>query len=299
MELILTSKSMNVKTALLFLVLLPVCWSCKERFDKIILTPPVAGEYFYVDTAFQGSVPAKQEKRVLIEDFTGVKCTGCPNAQKEIVKIEAANEGKISVISYHVTQSFAEPLPESKYNFRTTSGEHIFSLLGSAGSLPIGAIDRMKFSGEMETLISFTKWVNGTNTQLAKPSLVNIVVDSMSYDVFSRFFVMDIRITYSEVVTSSQALSIVLSESGIIDVQDGLSGKIYDYEHNHVFRKVTQPFDGLSLEGPGVPGKTYIIKLAMRIEEDWNPENCTVTVLVHSKSATDKEVYQVMDFKVK
>lgn len=279
---------------------------CKERNDNLInLTPELTpGDQLVIDSTYMNtSTPSPSAKNVLIEDFTGVRCPNCPEATQIAADIASENSGRVAVIGIHPNNLglLVRPYNESKYDFRTVEGTNVFTLLGSSQLLPIGAIDRKKFTGESEILIGKDKWRAYAQAQLATTSIANISFTKVEYNPSNRDLMVELEIVYTQAAGSDDNyLSMAITEDKLIDLQlkQGF-GVDSTYEHNHVFRKFVQPANGLFLTGPIEKGRTFRIKYKTVWPQEWNPENCHLVAFIHKRTSPDYEVVQVKEEKVK
>ena len=67
-------------------------------------------------------------KNILLEDYTGFKCTNCPQAHDVADDLRATYGEQLIVMSLHVSESFAGPDPGTAFDIdlRTEDGEIYF-----------------------------------------------------------------------------------------------------------------------------------------------------------------------------
>jgi hypothetical protein len=239
---------------------------------------------------------APQKKGILLEDFTGVRCVNCPNAQVVAKRIREKDTSRFIVVAYHVTPNFSKPLPESKYNFNTQDGENIFSYLGTAGVLPIGTVDRYYFDGKDNPFLTFNLWETKVASRENLNTPINIHVDELRYNPNSREISAKLRV---HALDDFQGLyfSALITEDGIIDAQENTSGIILDYKHEHVFRKSIQPFTGLALPFLYINDEAKL-SFSTQVNEEWKPEKLNLVVFVHKNNGADKEILHVREIRV-
>lgn len=112
------------------------------------------------DSSSVNVVPTNTTKKVLMEEFTGVRCVNCPQAQAEIKNLQT--EGifgeDLIVVSYHAG-FFSEPYSDSQKDFRTPAGTEILNFLETPIGYPSGVVNRKQFEGERSLqLIQFATW---------------------------------------------------------------------------------------------------------------------------------------------
>ncbi|RYG26822.1 MAG: hypothetical protein EOO01_41850, partial [Chitinophagaceae bacterium] len=117
--------------------------SCKEVGPAIDLSPVVAS-----DTTFMSSPETPQQKKVLVEEYTGVQCTNCPEGAGIIKDADDLSGGRVIVIGLH-SGSLTSPIEnESQYDFRTQdSRDLMISFFGEDPPKPAAAFDRVRKDG--------------------------------------------------------------------------------------------------------------------------------------------------------
>ena len=88
-----------------------------------------------------------------------------------------------------------------------------------------------------------------------------------------------------------------LTESGIKDQQETPSGKMPDYTHKNVLRKMLTKFDGDVLLGL-VKGEPLSKMFTFTVPQNWVADNCRLVAFVH-KGGSEKDVLQVNDVNLK
>lgn len=269
--------------------------SCKEEPPAVDFSvPPV--DTTYVDGSVQGGV---QLKNVLIEDFTGVKCINCPKAQTQAKLLQNNNPGRVVVVGLHPAapsgfESLCAPYntpPEvSKYDFRTDDARNIMQLIGTPGGLPAGAINRKLVNSE-RTILQYNTWPTVVSQELAAGTNCKIEFTKKVTDSILHVMVIRVKVTYYSASTDSNYLTIGLTESHMIDLQEDGGIVVHDYEHNHVLRKLITSFSGNLLDAPIVTGRVFEKEYTVALDSSWKTTNMHVYALVH-KDAVSKDVLQ-------
>ncbi len=287
----------------IFLIAIVSCISfmgCTEVNDLIQLTPPSVYDQLAVDSTKYTAVPA-QPKNVLIEDFTGVHCDNCPNAQKQSISIENANPGRVFVMGIHCTTTFGYPFPGHP-DYRTPNGTNLVTyLLGTPGSLPTGDIDRKiwNFSGTPSIQLPYAIWPYYVDSQLAQTPKAAIAFNNKSYDAGSRTVSMDITTSFPQATTDTFYVTAALIESGFIDWQETTSGVNQNFVFEHVLRKLMNPYNGLKIVSSPAAGSTYSVRFSTKIDPSWNADSCKVVAFVHQRSPASNAVEQVQQTTIK
>lgn len=249
------------------------------------------------DTTYVVSpVPAAQTKSVLIEDFTGVRCANCPNAQKEIVNIMQSNPGRIVAIGQYANNAtlitLTLPYSYSTTDLRTQFSGDLYTYLGASNGLPAGSIDRKQYPSEQGILvINFGTWASYVNDQLALSTPFNIALKP-TFNGTSREVEAEVTVTCTKLLTDTAYLTLALIESDIISAQEQTLDVDTHYVHNHVLRTVLTPTTGKLLDASLVPGRVFIKTFKTTLPVNWNEKNMELVAFVHH-GGNSKEVWQV------
>jgi len=280
------------------LVLLLGLNACEEKdYAAIILN--MEADTTLMDTSYMvGEIPAKQDKIVVIEEFSGVACVNCPQGAKKVEEIIEAYPGRVISTTMHAG-GFAEPFANSQEDFAIDETEDLNTFFTVSG-YPAAVIDRAIFDGQAQEAIAanLTSWEVFTEERLQLETPVNLTV-TMEYNDETRRLKARVEAVYTNTVEAEHKLSVFLVESGIIDLQDDIDlGLVEDYEHNHVVRDMLTASRGIVLyEGIKEAGLMVVREFAIVLADNWKPENCEVLTFVH-KSADSKEIVQGAKVKV-
>jgi hypothetical protein len=264
--------------------------ACEESGPDIILTEKA----ILTDTTYVVStIESQQTKNVLMEEFTGVRCTNCPKGHDKAKEIHNAWGDRFIFVSFH-SDFLDDPYPFDTVDMGSPEAQLLDEFLGPATAKPSSAIDRVTFPGESEVLLFIPKWSNYTDDRMSETTPVNIHVTA-SYDDSDKELIVSVRIHYTEAVTDDNKLSILLIENDIIAAQ--LDGTEIDttYEHDEVFRAFISEIRGNSLISPDKnPGREFIKEFSFtEFGDDWKVENMAIIAYVH-KDDNQKEVYQAV-----
>jgi len=248
---------------LLSLFILSLTFSC-DVIEKDNFTDPEA------DFPWVG-------KKVLIEDFTGYKCTNCPQASSELKTIEELYPGKVVGIAIHAG-FFAQPSGDFITDFRTTEGNELADFF-EPEVFPIGMINRQGYP--QNVLLSYTDWASIAGEQLLQAPTIDLSISEENNSVI----IQARRLSESN---NSLKLVVCITEDGIIYKQIDGSELIEEYEHNHVLRKVINGTWGSNIQLSSTLS-TYSYDYSL--EDSWVRRNCNIVAFVYDNS--NKEVLQV------
>lgn len=262
--------------------------SCKEVGPEITLknNKNVVADTTYIETP----VATPEQKNVVIEEFTGVRCPNCPQGHQIIATIKAANAGRIVAVSLHPINSLGAPYSFSAQDFRSQKSQDLFDYLGQIGLEPAAGIDRKQFSGESAILLEKSKWTNYVNQQMAIPAPLNILLET-NYDSVTRLLTVAVELHYTQTIAEQNRLTVALTESNIVTAQ--LNGSVIDtfYTHKDIMRDFLTSLTGDALATTTEAGRVIRKTYQRTLEPVWKPENMHVAAYVH-QFQTVKNVYQ-------
>ncbi len=267
--------------------------SCKETPPYINMVP----SHVSTDsTSVFLPAPTPEEKHVLIEEFSGVKCKNCPAAQQEAAKISSNNLNKIHIITIHplgINNTLTTPFAvkdgdafNSTYDFRTAVGANIYNLVGPGvnGGLPMGTVNRKFFSGEPFRNMNYQNWAAHVNSELTIPTPVNIKLSAKNIgDSVS----IEVTLLYTDYPSdTNHFLTLSLIESGMIDYQEstdinGVTIFVKEYVHKHVLRAIVTADYGDILKAKLEPGRIFFKKYSYKRDPSWVKTNLDIVAMVH------------------
>ena len=172
-----------------------------------------------------------ENKNVLIEEFTGIKCGYCPQAHKIVSDLIRVQPENVFAIAIHAG-SYATPGGDQP-DFRLTEGEAINDYFGVTG-YPAGFVNRNRYE-EDRIIISRNTWGEKARLETETPAIVNLW-SKATYDDQSRKLTIDVEGYYTaNSAVSTNRLNVVLTQNNIMGPQSG-GGKGDEYMHQHVSR---------------------------------------------------------------
>jgi hypothetical protein len=224
-----------------------------------------------------------ENKKALLEEFTGTGCPNCPDGHATAASILAADPLNVFVIAYHPDNSSYTTSDPMATNYPAAFYNSTF--VGSR-FMP-GAIINRRIWGA-ERMVSRTSWQADVNTIKAEASPLNVGVSS-SYNTTTSQLSIDVEVYFTQTVTDAMTIYCMLTEDGIIAAQ---SNGTSPYTHNHVFREAFVAQWGDAITTPTTAGtlKTFT----------FNFDNSTTAydmtkseVVAFVRNAADEEIISV------
>ena len=167
-------------------------------------------------------------RNVLLEEYTGVNCTWCPDGHRMANELKATNPDRICLINIH-QGSFAA-------NTYTTQFGNALANQTNLEGYPSGTINRHVFSGS-STALNRSEWANCANQILNMSSPVNIAAEG-TLDMSTRTVNIRVQLYYtgSQTVTSN-ALNVAILQDNVLGSQVGMSmnpAQVVGNQYNHM-----------------------------------------------------------------
>ncbi|GEQ87061.1 hypothetical protein ULMS_25690 [Patiriisocius marinistellae] len=192
---------------------------------------------------------APENKNVILEEFTGIKCTFCPDGHARANAFKATDPDNIFLINIHAG-SFAIP-SAGQPDFRTPFGEAIASQSQLAG-YPAGTINRHAFPGQQQngspagaTAQGRGTWATTGASWLNEPSYLNMGVEA-EIDMATNIMTVHIEGYYTgDSPESTNKLNFAVVQNNTTGPQTG-GGAGNNYNHNH--RLIDMPLGQWGME---------------------------------------------------
>lgn len=261
---------------LVFLFAIISFFSCEENM-------PIVPDAPIIDT----------DRKVMVEEFTGVACVGCPSGSAELENLLNVFGENLIVVSIH-TSDFGTPFPSSQYDFRTNEAEEIADYLGRPAAYPSAVVNRKDFDGGAYFLQSDkTLWSGFISQELEEDPKLTVNITKVFNETTRE---LEVRVSGSaeEDIVGDLRLTIMITENNIIDPQDDeINGFTPDYNHKHVFRTTLTNSTGDPLVTNMSEGDSYDETYTMTLSEDWKTADCEIIAFVNLIDGQKKEILQV------
>ena len=271
--------------------------ACKEIGPEIDLGDTERDTTLLDTTYITSTIPSAQQKVVLIEDFTGVRCINCPDGHQQAANIENTNPGRVVAVSLH--SDFLGVAYTGQPELRIPEAQSLEDLLGPAPAKPVAAIDRVLFSGETSVLQFLQQWSGRTNERLTQNVPVNIEIENILETLdTARNLKVKIKATYLQNITADNRLTIMLAEENVVAAQLTNSGVDSNYVHKNVVRAFLTRFNGDVLNAELTTGRVFEKEYTLNnLPQNWKLNDLKVVALIHN-FVTNKEVQQTQVKKV-
>jgi len=234
-------------------------------------------------------------RAVLLEDYTGHKCTNCAPAARTAHTLEKGYDGQVFVIAVHAG-NFAEPDTSHgqpfKEDFRCAAGNAwysnpIFKIDGN----PKGMVNRVPYNGKISYIPA--QWTDAVATQ-AKLQKAAVMSIGNTYNAATRLLTTRVDSRFLICNQGKYNLCVVIQEDSIIGAQaNAIPPDSTPVIYHFVFMDVLRG----SLNGPYGEELTALIDTTSVITKTyeytldpaWVPKHCKITAFI-----ANAETYEVM-----
>lgn len=225
-----------------------------------------------VTVSFPDINPDEVYRKILVEEFTGHRCTNCPQGHQTLESLHQQYRDTLVTVGIHYG-ALAKPFGSMfSYDFRTEVGNQIGDAFSIDG-IPAAIVNRMDKSGgwPREQWASVLRDVDRSKVSAAV-QLIN------EYDTASKSLKANAKVTTLKAIDHQLRLILFVVEDGIVKPQKDGNQDIENYVHNHVLRcALTDAFGFVLTNGSWNPGDSETYAASISFDgHDWIPENCQV-----------------------
>ncbi len=218
--------------------------------------------------------PTTVTKNVLLEDFTGQRCSNCPTGTEVIEQLLEAYGERLIAVGIHggplgfkgtsTVLGLATDLGDTYYNYWKLEYQ------------PVGLIDR-------HGAVNYTDWITAVRTEMALTSGIKMTLDATLKDG-------QIAISVTEECLGSNysgKLQVWVLEDGITALQTMPDGKNNrEYVHNHVLRTAVNGDWGEDFQATS--GETKTQSMVQTADPAWNSANLSVVAFVYNDNGVEQ-----------
>ncbi|MBI1223224.1 MAG: Omp28-related outer membrane protein [Bacteroidetes bacterium] len=249
-------------------------FSCEEDELPVTSTSNPA----LLDTTYMNSpVSAKQDKNVLLEEYTGVRCPNCPHGHEVLNTLLSVYGKQLTIVSIHDSSQFLQAVPFNDINLSTSWAKQIFTIYSKPGGLPYAIMDRM--NGSINTGL----WDNQVSTRLQISSSSNVETKILSFNSNTLELRYEVKFELTEDMNETLAFRTVITEDRLIGKQDTVGKVLENYVQNHILRDMPQFAEPLNPGNnpPALKGRVFIKQFSYTLKPDWNIKNCHLIAFIH------------------
>lgn len=214
-------------------------------------------------------IPAEivAQRAILIEEFTGQRCTNCPDGHVAIKEITSALGDSVVAVGIHAS-NLGINFPNG---LKTTTGEEYYKAVGSP-ALPTAVIN-------MQTSpLQVAEWGAAIDRLIMTPTPFTVKADTkIDGDNFN------ISVALCSGQDYSGRLMVWVCENDIVKLQIDHGVTITDYVHNHVFRAAATS----DIWGKAVSLKAHeaqYLDFSCPIDSRWNKDEIYAVAFLYNNA---------------
>lgn len=302
-----------MKKISLYIIALLLVASC-DKVDK----PHVIKQELSLscDTnAFNFTAATQTKRNILLQEFTGHKCSNCPGGALKAKEIAENTNHQVIVVAIHPNVALAQPENNSDGSFNTNwiteEGDDYYNFQQSGIGLPEGSVNFQN-----SPLVGKDEWEIQANGYLGDVPVFDIKGQAL-WTESTRTVCVGTQINTLADVSGTYHILHFLVEDSIVDWQSnavlaaGPLGPNENYVHNHVLRDVFGHIgvregqadntgnlwgETLFTVGAGIGDQFYSYSSLEGVPAEWNKDHLKVISFVFDMDT--KEVYQVLEMEV-
>lgn len=229
------------------------------------------------------------KRKVLIEEYTGMKCPNCPKGANIIDSLKLIFGANIISVSIH-SGVYAQPSGIFITDFRTEAGTAYNSYFG-VEAFPTGIVNRNLYNDKLKLDIS--EWNGAVIPQIINESPLGIDI-TYNWNESIRNLSVNVEISIFKEINEELNLQVWLVEDSIIAPQVDGKNIVKDYVHNSVFRSALNGVWGEELNG--ISKNSVLAKsLNYQLPSYFVYKNCNIVAFVYKTK--DKSILQVNELK--
>ena len=216
------------------------------------------------------------DKKVLIEEYTGVRCGNCPAGSSLLQSLKQDLGEQIVIVSFHAG-FFAKPYPSSTQDFKTEETEALQSFLGEPLGYPAATINRKIFDDSR--ILNASEWAAQIQEELTIPSPYALS-NEVSYDGSSRDLDIKITATAFQLGPEEVFLSVYIVEDNIANAQATPNEIQEDYKHHAILRKILTPIIGNKIDLSTI-NESQVVSYSYNLNPLWEANNVSIVSFLH------------------
>lgn len=235
------------------------------------------------------------ERKVLIQEFTGIRCVNCPDAASLMHDLQGQYPESVIVVALHPKDHpFSNPI--AGFSLATDEAKTYFEYY-NGNELPAAIVN----SGGLNS--NFNQWSSIALSAMQEKAKLDIDLatvyhedqDPVDKDKVIRTVEASYSVRFNEMYDGDVSVLVWIIENDITGPQMSTSGRIPEYTHRHVFRKSLNGDWGEQIGSKFTTDQVVEGSAACTIPEDWNVDNCQIVAFAFKTGDKGVENAEVVD----
>lgn len=256
---------------------------------------------FEVKEAKTGTIAssAASNKTIVVEDFTGVKCTWCPTGHRLSENYLSTHLAKMIIIAtqcnYYGTPYKNQPDFRTTFSAALEDNAHVLGYPGGSLNRAVFSNHSVQTDSYMAMYMTDESWYEAADKIIAETAPVNIGIKT-SFDVAARSLSAVVETFYTSTVTSPLYIHVAITESGLVASQIDKGVVNSKYVHDHVLRTYLTGQWGEQIATSTVQGTRTQTTYTFTFPANFNADKCKVIAFV---SENKKNILNAAEVDVK
>ncbi|HET6226768.1 MAG TPA: Omp28 family outer membrane lipoprotein [Bacteroidia bacterium] len=256
---------------ILFISSLLGIYSCDYVSDPFENTEPVNDGELCPSDSFTPN--AKAHRVVLVEDYTGHRCTACPKAAIAAAQLEQTFGDSVVIMAVHANFFAAVYAPDYPENFKTAAGD-AYDKQFAFSSYPSGLINRKDYPTNLH-IKSYGSWASEVSQLLKTPIEADLQLKS-HYNSADSTLCISAWSKFLSTQNGTFKLCMFLTQDSIIAPQLDGTVRVPNYVHMHMLKDNITAIWGDTLSTIGSTPAAIIKKYKYKIKPDYKGVACKV-----------------------
>jgi hypothetical protein len=235
------------------------------------------------------------KRKILLEDYTGMKCVNCPAATADAEALADLYKGQVILMTVHAGY-FSEPDASGNYStdYRVEEGVSWFNDFMLISN-PMGMVNRTPYNGKQA--IGSDSWAEAVGNIAQVNEVASITIQTEYTPKNRQYITTTIETKFHEELAGAYNLSVCILEDSIVGWQknnDPLVGPVPDIENyvfNDMLRAVLNGTYGEQVTNVVDTALTYSNSYFYTISENWDPAHLSLVAFIFNSET--KEIIQV------
>lgn len=221
---------------------------------------------------------------VLIQEFTGQRCSNCPQGAAAVKEIKELYPGSVISINLHpANTTYTRPVGGLKLTSDiATEYYHYYQPMAFPAAVINGA-NPVTTVGTWNTLVY---------NQLSAPAPADIELTS-DYDPASRELKVDYKVKFNVEYSGELLINLWITEDGIVGPQYTNGPRDENYVHNHVARTSLTGTWGSSIGNVFTYDQIIEGSASVVLDSDWVAENCEIVGFLNTPAKNVEQAAQI------
>lgn len=190
--------------------------------------------YDSIESSWTNNLNSK--RYILLEDYTGHKCTNCPDAAITAEELEDDTALGVVLVSIHASPDGSFQATDATYqtDFTTDAGDVYVADMTGMFANPMGTINRKNLGLNGTVWYLANSWENAVNQEVNQTLQANIQVQTSHFPSTNGLFIHT-ETEFKSNLSGNYHLIIYLLRKSVISPQSMSDGTTnYNYNHHHV-----------------------------------------------------------------